>query len=163
SAPELTLRDVGPPAESPEMLARQRGLSPPPFEPAPPAPAPAPATPAAPAVSELGIGGQGCNARPLPQIRLEHPTPRFPVLSGDAAWVFRNPVIAHDHSWCGDGSLRFDTAFDLDPSAQSGEAVVFLPHNVDLRGKTVTVRFMIRGTGDAEFTARILAGQGDRR
>ncbi|HXU03448.1 MAG TPA: FecR family protein, partial [Polyangia bacterium] len=162
--PELTLRDVGPPSESPEVLARRRALNPPPFEPAPPQPpTAAPAAPAAPTAAELGMGGGSCNARPLPQIRFEHATEGFRVLSGDSASVFRNPVIDHDHSWCGGGSLRFETAFDIDPSAQSGEAVVFLPHNVDLRGKTVSVRFMIQGTGDAEFTARILAGQGDRR
>ena len=57
---------------------------------------------------------------------------------------------------------RNSSSFDGDPSA-SGEAVVFLPHFVDLRGKTVTVRFMVRGTGDAEFSARIIAGQGDMR
>jgi len=162
--PELTLRDVQTTTESPEMLARMRALSPPPFEPAPaPPPASAPGAPPASAAAQLGIGGGSCTARPLPQIRFEHATEGFRVLSGDVSSVFRNPVIDHDFSWCGGGSLRFDAAFDVDPASQSGEAVVFLPHNVDLRGKTVTVRFMIRGTGDAEFSARILAGQGDRR
>ena len=166
AAPEMTLRDVAQPAESPEVLARMRALSPPPFEPGPgptPPPAAAPAPSPAPVVSQLGLGGESCNERPLPQIRFEHATEGFRVLSADASAVFRNPVIDHEYSWCGGGLLRFDSSFDLDPSLQSGEAVVFLPRNVDLRGKTVTVRFMVRGTGDAEFSARILAGQGDRR
>jgi hypothetical protein len=158
---EIQLRDV-PPAESPELLARMRGLSPPPFEPAPPPPPAAPAPPPATAASQLGVGGASCNERPLPQIRFEHVTEGFRVLGTDAASVFKNPVIDHEYSWCGGGSLRFEASFDGDPSA-SGEAVVFLPHFVDLRGKTVTVRFMVRGTGDAEFSARIIAGQGDMR
>jgi hypothetical protein len=155
-----------PAGESPETLARLRALSPPPFEPAPvrpPALAPAPTAPAAPAVAALGAGGPSCHARPQPQIRFEHAGEGFRVLAGDSASVFRSPVIDHNDSWCGDGSLRFDSVFELDPSSQSGEAVVFLPHPTDLRGKTVTVRFMARGNFEAEFTARILAGQGDRR
>jgi hypothetical protein len=113
-------------------------------------------------VSQLGAGGGNCDDRPLPQIRFEHAMEGFKVLSPDNSSVFKNPVIDHEYSWCGGGSLRFDTSFDGDP-AGSGEAVVFLPHFVDLRGKTVTVRFMVRGTGDAEFSARILAGQGEMR
>jgi len=59
---------------------------------------------------------------------------------------------------------RFEASFDLaDSTVQSGEAVVYLPHPVDLRDKTVTLRFMVRASADAEFTARILAGQGDKR
>ncbi len=86
------------------------------------------------------------------------------MLSGDNSSVFRNPVIDHSYSWCGGGSLRFDSSFDLaEPSFQSGEAVVILPHPIDLRGKTVTVRFLVRGPFEAEFSARILAGQGDKR
>ena len=78
--------------------------------------------------------------------------------------MFRNPVIDHSYSWCGGGSLRFDSSFDLaEPSFQSGEAVVYLPRAIDLRGKTVTVRFMVRGPFEAEFSARIVTGQGDRR
>ncbi|HEY7370885.1 MAG TPA: FecR family protein [Polyangia bacterium] len=167
--PELTLRDVPQaPADSAEMLARRRSLSPPPFEPAPPPTLPASAAPAPqPAVgtgSFLELGGASCNARPLPQIRFEHASEGFRILAGDNASVFRNPVIDHTYSWCGDGSLRFDSSFDLAESAfQSGEAVVFLPHPVDLRDKTVTVRFMVRGPFEAEFSARILAGQGDKR
>jgi hypothetical protein len=166
AAPELTLRDVPQtPAESAEMLARRRSLSPPPFEPAPPPTAPASATPEPePAGSFLGLGGANCNARPLPQIRFEHASEGFRILAGDNASVFRNPVIDHTYSWCGDGSLRFDSSFDMAESAfQSGEAVVFLPRPVDLRDKTVTVRFMVRGPFEAEFSARILAGQGDKR
>jgi FecR protein len=162
--PELTLRDAPTPAESPETLARLRALSPPPFEPAapPPPPEPAPAAPPAPAVSDLGLGGQACNGRPLPQIRFEHATEGFRVLANDTAAVFRNPIIDHTVSWCGGGSLRFDSAFD-GSSAESGEAVIYVPRTVDLRGKTVTVRFMVRAPIDAEFEARIVAGQGDRR
>ena len=155
-----------PPAESAEALARRRALSPPPFEPAPSAPPQAPAAPADPAVtaSDLGLGGASCNVRPLPQIRFEHASEGFRVLSGDNASVFRNPVIDHSYSWCGGGSLRFDSSFDLaEPSFQSGEAVVYLPRATDLRGKTVTVRFMVRGPFEAEFSARIVTGQGDRR
>jgi hypothetical protein len=164
AAPELTLRDA-PPAESPETLARLRALSPPPFEPAPPPPPqPAPALPpaSAPATSDLAMGGQACSARPLPQIRFEHAAEGFRVLAGDSSSVFRNPIIDHTVSWCGEGSLRFESAFD-DAAAPSGEAVIFLPRPVDLRGRTVTVRFMVRAPVDAEFEARILAGQGDRR
>ena len=162
AAPQLTLRDA-PTEESPETLARLRALSPPPFEPATPPPAaPAPATQPTTVVSQLGAGGGNCNDRPLPQIRFEHAMEGFKVLSGDPMSVFKNPIIDHEYSWCGGGSLRFDSSFDGDPAA-SGEAVVFLPHFVDLRGKTVTVRFMVRGTGDAEFSARILAGQGEMR
>jgi hypothetical protein len=163
--PQIQLRDP-PPAESPETLARLRALTPPPFEPAPPpqAPAPAPAPPTAPVGSDLNVGASNCSARPLPQIRFEHAAEGFRVLSGDPSSVFRNPVIDHTYSWCGGGSLRFDTSFDLaESSFQSGEAVVFLPRPVDLRGKTVTVRFLVRGPFEAEFSARILAGQGDRR
>jgi hypothetical protein len=161
--PQLTLRDAAPPTESPETLARLRALSPPPFEPAPPPPPPepAPAAPAAPATADLGLGGQACNARPLPQIRFEHAAEGFRVLSGDAAAVFRNPIIDHTVSWCGGGSLRFESSFD--DASPSGEAVIYLPRAVDLRGKTVTVRFMVRAPIDAEFEARIVAGQGDRR
>jgi hypothetical protein len=167
AAPELTLRDVPQqPGPSPEVLARMRALSPPPFEPVPPSPPAAPSQPAlAPAASSfLGMGGASCSARPLPQIRFEHASEGFRVLAGGHASVFQNPFIDHTYSWCGDGSLRFDASFDVsDQSVQSGEAVVFLPHNVDLRGKTVTVRFMVRAPFEAEFTARILAGQGDKR
>jgi hypothetical protein len=166
TAPDVQVRVPEPPAESAEALARRRALSPPPFEPAPLAPAPAPAAPAAPAVTagDLGLGGASCNARPLPQIRFEHAAEGFRVLSGDNSSVFRNPVIDHSYSWCGGGSLRFDSSFDLaEPSFQSGEAVVYLPRGTDLRGKTVTVRFMVRGPFEAEFSARILTGQGDRR
>jgi hypothetical protein len=164
AAPELTLRDA-PPAESPETLARLRALSPPPFEPAapPPPPEPAPAVPPAPAASDLlGMGGQACNGKPLPQIRFEHAAEGFRVLAGDSASVFRNPIIDHTVSWCGGGSLRFESAFD-ESAAPSGEAVIYLPRGVDLRGKTVTIRFMVRAPVDAEFEARIIAGQGDRR
>jgi hypothetical protein len=113
-------------------------------------------------VADLGLGGQACNARPLPQIRFEHAAEGFRVLASDASAVFRNPIIDHTVSWCGGGSLRFDSSFD-DAAAQSGEAVIYLPRTVDLRGKTVTVRFMVRAPIDAEFEARIVAGQGDRR
>jgi hypothetical protein len=52
----------------------------------------------------------------------------------------------------------------MDESAfQSGEAAVILPRPIDLRGKTVTVRFLVRGPFEIEFSARILAGQGDKR
>jgi hypothetical protein len=170
-APDIQLRDVAPPpVESPETLARLRALSPPPFEPkpapSPPAGAPAPSAPAPTllAGATLNVGGQSCGVRPAPQIRFEHASEGFRVLSGGTAAVFRNPVIDHGYSWCGDGSLRFDSSFDLaEPTFQSGEAVVYLPRAVDLRGKTVTLRFMVRGPFEAEFTARILAGQGDRR
>jgi len=165
AAPELTLRDVPqPPAQSAETLARMRALSPPPFEPVPAPPA-APSPPAAPAVgSFLAMGGGSCNDRPLPQIRFEHASEGFRVLAGGHASVFQNPFIDHTYSWCGDGSLRFDTSFDVaDQSVQSGESVVFLPHPVDLRGKTVTVHFLVRAPFESEFTARILAGQGDKR
>jgi hypothetical protein len=165
--PELTLRDVPQaPAASAEALARVRALSPPPFEPAPPpTPPAAPAPPApAPEGSFLGMGSASCTARPLPQIRFEHASEGFRVLAGDNASVFRNPLIDHAYSWCGDGSLRFDASFDLaESSFQSGEAVVYLPRPVDLREKTVTIRFMVRAPFEAEFSARILAGQGDRR
>src|SRR5689334_21664689 len=100
----MTLRDVAQPAESPEVLARMRALSPPPFEPGPgptPPPAAAPAPSPAPVVSQLGLGGESCNERPLPQIRFEHATEGFRVLSADASAVFRNPVIDHEYSWCG--------------------------------------------------------------
>jgi hypothetical protein len=163
AAPELTLRDA-PPAESPETLARLRALSPPPFEPAPPPPPaePAPAVPPAPAASDLGMGGQACNARPLPQIRFEHASEGFRVLAGGPASVFRSPIIDHTVSWCGEGALRFESSFD-ETAAPSGEAVIYLPHAVNLHGKTVTVRFMVRAPVDAEFEARIVAGTGDRR
>ena len=59
--------------------------------------------------------------------------------------------------------MRFDSSFDTtvpqgqgEVSFQSGEAVIFLPRHVDLRGRTVTIRFMVRGPFEAEFTARIL-------
>ena len=165
-APDIQLRDQ-PPAESPETLARLRALSPPPFEPAPP-PAPQ-APPAAPAPqmvvgTALNAGGASCNARPQPQIRFEHAGEGFRVLAGGGSSVFSNPVIDHSYSWCGGGSLRLDSAFDVaDSASQSGEAVIYLPRAVDLQGKTVTVRFMVRAPFDAEFSARIVAGQGDRR
>jgi hypothetical protein len=157
-----------PPAESPETLARLRGLSPPPFEPAPATPAPA-APPAEPAPqmqvgTALAVGGDSCNARPLPQIRFERADEGFRVLSGGNSSVFSNPVLDHVYSWCGGGSLRLDASFDVaESSTQSGEAVIFLPRPADLRGKTVTVRFLVRAPFEAEFSARILAGQGDRR
>jgi FecR protein len=169
AAPEtVQVRDVAPPSgESAEELARRRTLSPPPFEPAPPtppAPAPAPALPPATAAM-LGMGGASCNARPLPQIRFEHASEGFHVLAGGASSVFRDPVLDHTTSWCGGGSLRLDGSFDIsDLSLQSGEVVVYLPHTVvDLRGKTVTIRFMARAPFEAEFSARILVGQGEKR
>jgi len=163
--PELTLRDVPARADSTEARARMRSLSPPPFEPAPPAavspPAPAPAIDVG---SFLAMGGANCDVRPLPQIRFEHAAEGFRVLSGDAAAVFRSPVIDHAYSWCGGGSLRMDASFDVsNPDAQSGEAVIYLPHAVDLNGKTVTVRFMARAPFEAEFTARILVATGEKR
>ena len=165
AAPQDTqARDVAP-GESAEELARLRALSPPPFEPAPPpapSPAPAPAPPAA-IGSLLGMGGATCNERPLPQIRFEHASEGFRVLAGNASSVFRDPVLDHTTSWCGGGSLRLDGAFDItDPSLQSGEVVVYLPRQVDLRGKTVTIRFMARTHFEAEFDARILVGQGGK-
>jgi len=160
------VRDVAPAGESAEALARRQALSPPPFEPAPP-PATAPAlAPAGPAAIEtmLGMGGASCNDRPLPQIRFEHASEGFRVLAGNTSSVFRSPVLDHTTSWCGGGSLRLDGSFDIsDQSLQSGEVVVYLPHAVDLRGKTVTIRFMARAPFVAEFEARILAGQGERR
>jgi len=166
AAPEIQLRDL-PPAQSPEAIARLRALTPPPFEPAPPPPpsvAPAPAEPKLLVGRDLEAGGTTCDNRPLPQIRFEHAAEGFRVLSGGYSAVFRSPVIDHAYSWCGGGSLRFDASFDVaDSTVQSGEAVVFLPHGVDLRDRTVTLRFMVRATADAEFTARILAGQGDKR
>ena len=166
-APDIQLREA-PPAESPETLARLLSLSPPPFEPAPPPAAPAepPAQPAPQMLvgTDLAVGGASCNGRPQPQIRFEHASEGFRVLSGSTSSVFNNPVIDHNYSWCGGGSLRLDASFDVaDLSLQSGEAVIFLPRQVDLRGKTVTVRFMVRAPFEAEFSARILAGQGDRR
>jgi len=165
AAPAQDLQREQPPAESPETLARLRALSPPPFEPAPPPAAP-PAPPAAemPAGTALNVGGASCNARPQPQIRFEHAGEGFRVLSGGGSSVFTNPVLDHSYSWCGGGSLRLESSFDVSDSAfQSGEAVIFLPRTVDLRGKTVTVRFMVRAPFEAEFSARILVGQGDRR
>jgi hypothetical protein len=145
-----------------EATARLRSLSPPPFEPAPLPPPAAPPAPPLATGADLGVGGASCNARPLPQIRFEHAGEGFRVLSGSTSSVFTSPVIDHSYSWCGGGSLRFDASFDLE-SFQSGEAVVVLPRPVDLRKRTVTVRFMVRTPGDAEFTARILAVQGERR
>ena len=141
------MRDAPPPAESPETLARLRALSPPPFEPAPPPPR----RPRARRAARAGRHRSGrwaarpATRGPLPQIRFEHAAEGFRVLASDTTSVFRNPVIDHTYSWCGGGSLRFDSSFDLaDPSVQSGEAVIYLPRPVDLRGKTVTVRFMVR-------------------
>src|SRR5262249_54047360 len=117
----------------------------------------------------LEMGGANCNARPLPQIRFEHASEGFRVLSSDNSSVFRNPFIDHTYSWCGGGSLPLDASFHVsDPSSPSGEALISLPRprrprGVDLRGKTVTIRFMARASFEAEFTARILVGQGDKR
>ena len=170
---------IVPPAPAPEP---PRGpslssLSPPPFEPAPLPPprqqepsSPVPETAPPPAASDLNQGGRSCSASPAPQIRFDHAGEGFRVLSTGSAAVFSNPVVDHTHSWCGGGSLRFDASFDTtipqgqgEVSFQSGEAVIFLPHHVDLRGRTVTMRFMVRGPFEAEFTARILAGQGGQR
>jgi len=163
----LTLRDVPArsidSAEPVESATRTRTLSPPPFEPAPAQP-PAPSPPAPAVGSFLEMGGANCNTHPLPQIRFEHAAEGFRVLAGDTSSVLRNPVIDHTTSWCGGGSLRLDASFDVsDQASQSGEAVIYLPHPVDLRGKTVTIRFMARAPFEAEFSARILAGQGDKR
>jgi hypothetical protein len=161
------VRDAAPAGESPEALARRQALSPPPFEPAPlptPAPTPAPAPGAPGTESMLAMGGSSCNARPLPQLRFDHASEGFRVLAGDSGSVFRSPVLDHTTSWCGGGSLRLDGSFDVsDPSLQSGEVAIYLPHAVDLRGKTVTIRFMARTSFEAEFTARILVGQGEKR
>jgi hypothetical protein len=57
-----------------------------------------------------------------------------------------------------------DAAFDIsDQSLQSGEVVISLPRAVDLRGKTVTIRFMAQARFVAEFSARIVVAQGVRR
>ena len=165
-----------PPAPEPPRGPPLSSLAPPPFEPAPlPAPrqqppSPVPETPAPPPVSDLNQGGAACTANPQPQIRFDHAGEGFRVLSTGSSAVFSNPVVDHTHSWCGGGSLRFDASFDTtvpqaqgEVSSQSGEAVIFLPHHVDLRGRTVTLRFMVRGPFEAEFTARILAGQGGQR
>jgi ferric-dicitrate binding protein FerR (iron transport regulator) len=159
------VHDVAPAGESPEALARQRALSPPPFEPSPlPQPAPAPGAGEPGTGSMLAMGGASCSAHPLPQLRFEHASEGFRVLAGNSSSVFRAPVLDHTTSWCGGGSLRLDGSFDIsDPSLQSGEVVIYLPHAVDLRGKTVTIRFMARASFEAEFTARILAGQGEKR
>jgi len=167
AAPQETqARDVAPAGESAEARARLRALSPPPFEPAPlPPAAPAPDSTLPPGAGPmLGMGGASCNAHPLPQIRFEHASEGFKVLAGNQSSVFRDPVLDHTTSWCGGGSLRLDGSFDIsDQSLQSGEVVVYLPRQVDLRGKTVTVRFMARAPFEAEFSARILAGQGEKR
>jgi len=159
------VRDVAPAGESPEALARRQALSPPPFEPAPlPTPAPTPAPGAPGSESMLAMGGASCNTRPIPQLRFEHASEGFRVLAGNSSSVFRSPVLDHTTSWCGGGSLRLDGSFDIsDPSLQSGEVAIYLPHAVDLRGKTVTIRFMAQTSFEAEFTARILAGQGEKR
>jgi hypothetical protein len=110
----------------------------------------------------LAMGGASCNTRPIPQLRFEHASEGFRVLAGNSSSVFRSPVLDHTTSWCGGGSLRLDGSFDIsDPSLQSGEVAIYLPHAVDLRGKTVTIRFMAQTSFEAEFTARILAGQGE--
>ncbi|HMF43486.1 MAG TPA: FecR family protein [Polyangia bacterium] len=167
AAPALMLHDVPErPADPGESAARKHSLSPPTFEPAPAPTPPAPTPPPpAPAIgSFLEMGGANCNERPLPQIRFEHASEGFRVLAGDTSSVLRNPVIDHTTSWCGGGSLRLDASFDVsDQASQSGEAIIFLPHPVDLRGRTVTIRFMARAPFEAEFSARILAGQGDKR
>jgi hypothetical protein len=164
-----------PPAPEPPRGPPLSALSPPPFEPAPlprqqqPS-SPVPETGPPPPSSDLNQGGATCTAKPQPQLRFDHAGEGFRVLSTGAAAVFSNPVVDHTHSWCGGGSLRFDASFDTtvpqgmgEMSSQSGEAVIFLPRHVDLRGRTVTLRFMVRGPFEAEFTARILAGQGGLR
>ena len=165
-----------PPAPEPPRGPSLASLSPPPFEPAPlpqppaAAPSPVPETAPPPPASDLNQGGSSCAAAPQPQIRFEHAREGFRVLSSGSSAVFSNPVVDHTHSWCGGGSLRFDASFDTtvphgqgEVSFQSGEAVIFLPRHADLRGRTVTMRFMVRGPFEAEFTARILAGQGEQR
>ena len=146
AAPELTLRDAPAPAESPETLARLRALSPPPFEPAPPPPPPepAPAAPPAPAVSDLGLGGAGLqraarcrrsgSSTPRKASASSPATPRRCSATRSSTTPSRGAAAAR----C--ASTRRSTA----SSAQSGEAVIYLPRTVDLRGKTVTVRFMVR-------------------
>ena len=112
--------------------------------------------------TDLAVGGASCNGRPQPQIRFEHASEGFRVLSGSTSSVFNNPVIDHNYSWCGGGSLRLDASFDVaDLSLQTGEAVIFCPDR-SICAAAVTVRFMVRAPFEAEFSARIL-GQGDRR
>jgi len=135
--------------------------------PEPSAEPPSPATPLPP--SYLNAGGASCDARRA-QLGFESPSEPFGVRVTEPS-AFTNPVIDHGFSWCGGGSLRFDAAFDLGgrPNRdgalpfQVGEAVVRLPGPVDLRGKTVTVHFFVRGPAEAQFTARIVTMQAGRR
>ena len=167
-----------PPPAAPERPRGQSlsSLQPPPFEPAPlPPAAPPPPSPLPDALPPataalLNQGGAACGSKPLPQIRFEHVNEGFRVLGNGPASVFSNPVIDHTHSWCGGGALRFDASFDNSPprapgevAARTGEAVVYLPRTVDMRGRTVTLRILVKGAYGTEFSARILAGQGDLR
>lgn len=143
-------------------------FEPPAFEPAPlpPAddqpPAPQPG-------SGLRAGGSACTAGPPPQLRFESISEGFRVGAMRPS-AFSNPVLDHTHSWCGDGSLRFDATFDVNrhdenhgAPLQVGEAVIALPTPIDLRGKTVTVHFLVQAPFAAEFTARIYAVQVGKR
>ena len=143
AAPELTLRDVA--ARRPSRPRRWRACarcSPPPFEPAPRRRPPAAGArrPPAPAVSQLGMGGAELQrAAAARRSGSSTPPEGFRVLSGDSSAVFRNPVIDHTVLVVRRrfAALRCRRS-TCDPSSQSGEAVIFLPHPVDLRGKTVT-------------------------
>ena len=154
------------PAESPETLARLRALSPPPFEPAPPPPtAGAPARRAASAGRLRSRPGRRGLQRAAPAADpLRARQRRLPRARGsDASAVFSNPVIDHTSRGAAAARCASTRLSTCRRRVQSGEAVIFLPRHVDLRGKTVTVRFMVRAPFEAEFSARILAGQGDRR
>jgi hypothetical protein len=172
-------RAIPAPTWPPDGLLQRSPFEPPRFEPAPPPPpaAPEPEPPAqipsAPSRQELTIraGGDACGAAgPAPQIRFESVREGFRAGAGNPS-AFSNPVLDHTHSWCGDGSLRFDATFDQSrteewphvSASQVGEAIVTLPTAVDLRGKTVTMHFFVQAPFDAEFTARIYAVQVGKR
>jgi FecR protein len=146
-----------------------------PIAPAPPStPQPPSVVPAVPAPAPMvGVGGSLCNEGSGPQISFDRPGEVASVMAGPHS-AMTNPALDGSHSWCGGHSLRFDLDFnhaqptdepfrDGNRPFQSGEAIVKLPHPVDLRGRTVVVHFYVDAPGDVTFNARVLADDVGRR
>jgi hypothetical protein len=121
----------------------------------------------------INVGGSLCRGGSESQISFDRPGELAAVMAGPRSAML-NPVLDGSHSFCGAHSLRFDLDFNRGQSSdepfrdsnrpfQSGEAILKLPHPVDLRGRTVVVHFYVDAPAEVTFDARVLADDVGRR
>jgi len=162
---------------APATMQPPRFQAPPemPIAPTPPStPQPPSVAPVVPAPAPMvRVGGSLCAEGSAAQISFDRPGEVAGVMAGPHS-AMMNPVLDGSHSFCGTHSLRFDLDFnhaqptdepfrDGNRPFQSGEAILKLPHPVDLRGRTVVVHFYVEAPPEVTFDARVLADDVGRR